>query len=67
MNYRLSFQNETYPVEDLRLPAAATPAYQSIGKPVSFVSPIRLTIGRGCMLLGDSVAYQLLVGRQHAG
>ena len=61
MNYRLSFQNETYSVEDLRIPSESTLADQPVGKPFSFVCPQRLTVGQCCLLLGDSVGYQLLV------
>lgn len=61
MNYRLSLQNETYPVEDIRIPSEAALAQESAGKPFSFISPVRLTSGQRCALLGDSIGYPLLV------
>jgi len=61
MNYRLSFENETYPVEDLHMPGEATRAQELAGKPFSFVSPVRLTIGQRYALLGDSGGYPLLI------
>ncbi|MEI8314372.1 MAG: hypothetical protein WCG79_02860 [Verrucomicrobiota bacterium] len=61
MNYKLSIENETYPVEYINFPAESTLAREPIGKPFSFVSPVRLTIGQRCVLLGDSGGYQLLV------
>ena len=61
MNYRLSLQNETYPVEDIRIPAESLRAEESTGKYFCFISPVRLTVGQRCALLGDSVGYRLLV------
>ena len=61
MNYRLSLQNETYPVEDIRIPAESLRAEESTGKYFSFISPVRLTVGQRCALLGESVGYRLLV------
>ena len=61
MNYRLNFENETYPVEDIHFPAESTLAHEFVGKPFSFVSPVRMTTGQSCVLRGDSVGYQLLV------
>ena len=61
MNYRLSYQNETYPVEDLHLPRESTLEHEPVGQPFSFVSPVRLTIGQCCLLLGESVGYHLRV------
>ena len=48
-------------MEDLHIPPESMLAYQPIGQPFSFVSPVRLTIGQYCLLLGDSVGYHLLV------
>lgn len=61
MNYKLSFENETYPVEDLHLPAEATLAREPDGKPFSFVAPVRMRAGQSCALRSDSGNYQLLV------
>lgn len=63
MNYKLSFQNETYPVEDVRAPlkSTSTLVQQLVGKPFSFISPIRLAIGQSCKLIGNSIGYQLRV------
>jgi len=61
MNYRISIENETYPVEDIHFLAESTLAREPIGQPFSFVSPVRLTIGQRCVLQGDSVGYQLLI------
>ena len=61
MNYRLSVEDKIYPVEDINLPSGFTFAKDFAHKLVSFVSPIRLPIGESCLLLGDSVDYQLLV------
>jgi hypothetical protein len=61
MNYRLTIENENYPVEDIHIPLEATLATEPIGQPFLFVSPVRLTIGQRCVLCGDSSLYQLLV------
>ncbi len=61
MNYELSIENETYPVEDIQLPAESTLAHEPVGKPFSFVAPIRIRTGQHCVLRGDSGGYQLLV------
>ena len=61
MNYRLSVQDKIYPVEDINMPAQYRFAGETRGRPVSFVSPVRLPIGESCLLLADSVGYQLLV------
>ena len=61
MNYRLSVENETYPVEDIHFLAESTLTREAIGKPFSFVSPIPLTIGSCYKLRNDSVGYQLLI------
>ena len=61
MNYILSLENETYPVEDIRLPSGSVLTQELVGTPFSFVSPVRLAAGERYVLLGDSVGYQLLV------
>jgi len=61
MNYKLSIENETYPVEDVRAPLKFTLAEQLVGKPFSFISPIRLAIDQRCKLIGDSIGYHLRV------
>lgn len=61
MNYRLSFQNATYPVADIHIPAESILAQAPGGQPFSFVSPVQLTIGQDCELLGDAGDYQLHV------
>ena len=61
MNYKLSIENETYPVEDINFLRESTLAQEPVGKPFSFVSPVRLPIGQRCMLRGDSCGYQLLI------
>ena len=61
MNYKLNFENETYPVEDIHFPAESTLAQEPVGKPFSFVSPVRMRSGQNCVLRGDSGGYQLLV------
>ncbi|MCG3149648.1 MAG: hypothetical protein PCFJNLEI_03113 [Verrucomicrobiae bacterium] len=61
MNYRLSLQSATYPVEDIRIPAESILADQPVGQPFSFVAPVRVAVGQPCLLRGDSVGYQLMV------
>ena len=61
MSYRLNIDNETYPVEDIHFLRESTLAQEPVGKPFSFVSPVRLTIGQRCVLRGDSCGYQLLI------
>ena len=61
MNYQLSLEDATYPVEDFRIAAESTFAKESTAKYFSFISPVRLSIGQRCALLGDSVGYPLLV------
>ena len=61
MNYRLSLQNETYPVEDIRIQSASVFPQEPAAKHFSFISPVRLTIGQCCALRGDSEDYLLLV------
>ena len=61
MNYKLSIENETYPVEDIHFLRESTLTQEPVGKPFSFISPVRLPIGRTCVLRGDSGGYQLLV------
>ena len=61
MNYRLSFKNATYPVADLHIPLESFLAHEPGGQPFSFVSPVQLTIGQNCELLGDSGDYHLQI------
>ena len=61
MHYKLNFKNETYPVEDINIPAEFTLAQEPVGKHFSFVSPVQLAAGQSCALRGDSGGYQLLV------
>ena len=61
MNYRLSFENETYPVEEIHIPSECTLANETAGQPFSLISPVRLTSGQRCVLRGDGGGYQLLV------
>ena len=61
MNYKLSIENETYPVEDIHFLRESTLAQEPVGKPFSFISPVRLTSGQRCVLRGESGGYQLLV------
>jgi len=61
MNYKLSFQNETYAIEDIQIPSESTLARQPIGEAFSFVSPVRLTVGQRCTLIGGPVGHHLLV------
>jgi len=61
MNYRLSLQNETYPVEEIRIPAESDRSQELAGKHFSFISPVPLSIGQHCALLGDEGGYPLLV------
>ena len=61
MNYKLSVENKTYPVEDIHFLAESTLAREPVGKPFSFISPVRVTTGQRCVLLGDSGGYQLLI------
>ena len=61
MNYELSIENETYPVEDIHIVSKSALTQDSIGKPFSFVSPVRMRTGQRCVLRGDSGSYQILV------
>ena len=61
INYKLSLENETYPVEEIRILPGSVFAQGPAAKHFSFISPVRLTIGQRCALLGDSVGYPLLV------
>jgi len=61
MNYRLSFESETYSVEDIRIPSESILTHQPVGKPFSFVSPVRMPVGQHCLLHGDAGGYRLLV------
>ena len=61
MSYKLSIENETYPVEEIRFLGENPLTAEAVGKPFSFVSPVRLTSGQLCILRGDSVDYQLLI------
>ena len=61
MNYRLSFENETYPVEDIRIQSKSILIEDPVGQHFSFISPVRLPVGQRCALLGDSAGYPLLV------
>ena len=61
MNYKLSLENATYPVEEIRIPAESALAQVPVGQHFSFISPVRLTVGQRCALLGESVGYPLLV------
>ncbi len=61
MNYELSIENETYPVEDIHIVSKSALAQDSVGKPFSFVSPVRMRTGQRCVLRGDSNSYQIVV------
>lgn len=63
MNYKLNFNRGSYTVQDLQFPSETILADAPAGHPFSFVSPVPLTIGQCCHLLGESVGYQLLVNR----
>jgi hypothetical protein len=61
MNYRLSFKDEIYAVEDIQLPPPAVLAHRPSGAAFSFVAPVRVPAGQRCVLRGDSVDYPLEV------
>ena len=61
MSYKLSIENETYPVEDIHFLGESTLTREAVGKPFAFVSPVRLMIGQRCVLRGDSADYSLLI------
>ena len=61
MNYELSIENETYSVEDIHIVSKSALAQESVGKPFSFVSPVRMRTGQRCVLRGESDSYQILV------
>ena len=61
MNYKLSVENETYPVEDIHILSKSIFEQEPVGKPFSFVSPVRMRTGQSCVLHGDSDSYQILV------
>ena len=61
MSYKLSIENETYPVEDIHFLGESTLTREAVGKTFSFVSPVRLTIGQLCVLRGEAADYQLLI------
>ena len=61
MNYQLSLEDATYPVEDFRIAAESNFATKSTAQYFSLISPVRLPIGQRCALLGDSGGYPLLV------
>ena len=61
MSYRLNVESQTYPVEELRLPPAATLAAQPAGETLSFISPIHLPPGKNCALINEAGGFQLEV------
>ena len=61
MNYTLNVESQTYPVEDLRLPAATTLAVQPEGKTLFFVSPVKLPLGKNCALVNETGGFRLEV------
>ena len=61
MNYRLSVANETHPIQDIQFPMTARLADGPVGKPLSFISPVRLRSGQQCVLRGDAGGYQFQV------
>jgi hypothetical protein len=61
MKYLLTAYSETYAAESVRLPSESILSHQPAGHPYSFVSPIRLPIGRTFVLTGPEGDYELLV------
>lgn len=62
MDYMLTVGSRTYPVEEVRIPSEAILEAQPEGKPFFFVSPIPVTPGKHCSLVGDAGTYELSVG-----
>lgn len=60
MRYLLNVESETYPIENIRI-SESVPSGSPEGKPFSFVSPVRLPIGKQCLLIGDREVYRLVV------
>lgn len=61
MNYKLCFENESYPIEDIHILSKSAFVQESVGKPFSFVSPVRMRTGQSCVLRAGSDSYQILV------
>ena len=61
MKYVLTAYSETYLAESVRLPSNSILSHEPAGHPYSFVSPIRLPIGRTFQLTGAEGGYELLV------
>jgi len=61
MNYKLSVENATYPVEEIHIVSKSALAQEPVGKHFSFVSPVCLWTGQSCVLRGDTGSYRILV------
>lgn len=61
MKYKLTAYSETYLAEEVRLPSPSILAHQPAGHPYSFVSPIRLPLGKTCRLTYETGGYDLMV------
>jgi hypothetical protein len=61
MKYRLSFQRKIHPVEEIHTTSGSALEHQPIGKPISFISPIRMRTGQECVLLGGSGGYRVQI------
>ena len=59
MDYHLNIESQTYPVEYLRLPPAATLAVQPQGRTLFFVSPVKLPLGKDCTLVSETGGIRL--------
>ena len=54
MNYELTVESQTYPVEDIRLPTEVALAVQPEGKTLFFVSPVKLPLGKNCSIATEA-------------
>ena len=61
MKYEPNLENETCPVEDIPFLAVSSLPREAIGKPISFVSPVRLAAGLSYQLHGNLVGHHLQV------
>ncbi len=61
MNYLLTAYADTYLAQDVQLPSESSLSHDPKGKPYSFVSPIRLPIGKTFTLSSDHCSFELIV------
>lgn len=61
MDYKLSVEDSTYPVQSIETPTEFFLTHKPGSEHISFITPVRLSAGQVCKLSNGSIHYHLLI------